>query len=68
MLNRELGLTIVLVEHVMPIIVALAQRLVVLQYGSVIAEGTPAEIAHNPTVVEAYLGKTKLTAKAGAAV
>jgi ABC-type branched-subunit amino acid transport system ATPase component len=63
-LNRETGLTIVLVEHVMPVIVALAQRLVVLQQGVLIADGTPAEIAVNPTVVEAYLGKTRLGAKA----
>jgi ABC-type branched-subunit amino acid transport system ATPase component len=65
-LNREAGLTIVLVEHVMSIVVALAHRLIVLQQGSVIADATPAEIAANPIVIDAYLGKTRLGQKGGA--
>ena len=55
-LNETRGVTIIVVEHVMPIIMALAQRLVVLDYGSVIAQGNPAEIANDPAVVAAYLG------------
>ena len=50
------GLTIVIVEHVMRAIMAVAQRIVVLDHGQKIAEGGPAEIASNPEVIRAYLG------------
>ncbi len=54
---RDEGLTILIIEHVMRAIMNLSDRIVVLDYGKRIAEGGPREIAHDPAVVEAYLGK-----------
>lgn len=56
-LNEEKHITLCIVEHVMQMVMALAQRIVVLDYGEVIAEGTPHAISTNPRVIEAYLGK-----------
>jgi branched-chain amino acid transport system ATP-binding protein len=56
-LNRADGLTILLIEHVMRAVMALAQQVVVLHHGEIIASGTPAEIVRNAAVLECYLGE-----------
>ncbi len=56
-LNREGGLTILLIEHVMRAVMALAGRIVVLHHGERIAEGPPAEVVRHPEVLKSYLGE-----------
>ena len=51
------GITILLVEHDMPMVMGVSDRIVVLNYGRIIAEGPPAAIQGNPEVIRAYLGQ-----------
>ncbi len=55
-LNRDSGLTILLIEHVMRAVMALAARVLVLDHGVAIAEGTPDAVVRDPAVVQSYLG------------
>jgi branched-chain amino acid transport system ATP-binding protein len=55
-LNRDTGLTILLIEHVMRAVMALAGRVLVLHHGAVIAEGEPSAVVREPAVVHSYLG------------
>ncbi len=61
----ERGVTVVWIEHVMMALMKVAQRVIVMQQGKVIAQGSPAEIAMNPAVIGAYLGETYVHAAHG---
>src|SRR5262249_56278369 len=55
-LNREIGLTILLIEHVMRAVMALAVRVLVIHHGAAIADGKPDQVVRNTAVIDSYLG------------
>jgi branched-chain amino acid transport system ATP-binding protein len=58
--NRELGTTVVLIEHDMRVVMDISDHVVVLDYGRLVGDGTPAQVRQNPDVLRAYLGRKRV--------
>ncbi len=66
--HNEMGITVMLIEHVMELVMRVSDRVIVLDYGSKIADGNPRQIAENPQVIKAYLGERYVKEHAGKSI